>query len=193
MIPEIEDVVPLRARLGDFGWVRFSFATEIVGDRVIPRQMEASLPGANGQPRLTLFIEVIGGVPRLTHLHLDQVDDGREVRQKDLRILASLDEWVEVIVARCSSRVVDSGDESNVRASVVEGDIRPAMRVVGEARKRSRRAMTEDVKRRIADVYNAADRYGLEDVQAAFGVSRPTAARYIRAAREAGLIEEKKK
>ena len=68
MIPEIEDVVPLRARLGDFGWVRFSFATEIVGDRVIPRQMEASLPGANGQPRLTLFIEVIGGVPRLTHL-----------------------------------------------------------------------------------------------------------------------------
>lgn len=195
MTPEIENPSRLRIGLAGAGHVVTSQSAVTVGDRRVPKQMKALFSGAEGQPSLILFIEVINGVPRLTSLHIDRVDGGRELRQKDLRALADLDSWVEAIVARCCTRILEERDEGDrvTVVSVMDGSMRDSMRVISAARRGSRRALTGDVLRRIADTYNAADHYGLEDVQQVFEVSRSTAARYIRAAREAGLIEGKSK
>ena len=50
--------------------------------------------------------------------------------------------------------------------------------------------MSASRKRRVAEIYNAHETGGIEAIERAFSVSRSTAIRYIRAAREADLIEK---
>lgn len=189
MRPEIDRPSPLRI-VTDYGTVTTSFDSVRIADRSVPRQMKAVFPGGDDQPKLTMFIEVKDGVPRLMNLHIDAWDDGREVRAKDLKNLAKLDDWVELVVAHCSSRIVSQTDTET--ASVIDGDIAGAMRVVSRSRRGNRRAINDKLLTKVAEIYNAAERYGLDDVRAAFGVSRATADRYVRASREAGFIEKRK-
>ncbi len=166
---------------------------EVVGDRLVPSPIEVDLPGADGQPQLEMVIEVIDGVPRCTELTLRRNEGGREIRPRDLKAI-NLEDFVETFVSLMSSEIVER--EAGKISSVVRGDetsIRAGMRTVRAARKGSRRPMTDERKQEVAQIYNAADLYGLEDVQDRFRVSRSTAARYVKAARDAGLIERRTK
>ena len=161
-----------------------------VGDRLVPKRIDVELPGADGQPRLEMTIEVINGAPRCTMLKMERNDEGLEIRQRDLRQI-SLEEWVESFVALMAAEVVESDDGSI--SAIYDGSPEQAkdgMRAIRDARKGSRRPMTDERKKRVAETYNAQSIGGLEAVEAAFGVSRATAARYVRQAREAGLIPE---
>lgn len=176
-----------------FGWLRAGVMHgEIIGDRWVPNTIEVDFPGADGGVSLYMLIEVVDGVPRCTELTLKRVDEGREVRQKDLRAI-ELDSWIEAFVARCSDQLQTS--EDGQVSAIHRGDEREVidgMKTIREVRRGSRRAMTDARKRRVADVYNARESGRIEAVEAAFAVSRSTAIRYIKAARDAGLIEKRK-
>lgn len=171
-----------------------SAAIQIVGDRLVPSPIEVDFPGGtDGLPSLFMRIEVVDGVPRCTELTLRRSSEkgGREVRQKDLRMI-ELDSWVETFVAVFSSEItVNSGGRVTAVYSGDEESLRRVMKTIRNVRKGGRRPLTEERKRRVAELYNAHDQGGIEAVEIAFTVSRSTAARYIKAAREAGLIEKR--
>ena len=183
------DVVVTETVETDWGWLRFPAGSGVrVGDRWVPTPIDIDFPGAGGQPALTMKIEVIKGVPRCTHLQFSQAEAGREVREKDLRAV-KLDEWVETFVAICSGRITNSdGTVTRIAYSRSESDIRAGIKEVSKARAGSRRQLTDEVKRKTAEVYNAHDKGGIAAVEAAFSVSRSTAIRYINAAKSEGLI-----
>ncbi len=163
-------------------------SSQRVGDRIVPSPIEVDLPGVDGQPQYNMRIEVLDGVPRCTEVAIKRIEGGREVRQKDLRAV-ELESLVETFVAVCCFEPIG---EAGVGISVsTEEGVRAGMRTIREIRKGSRRPLTGERKRRIADVYNAQETGGIEAVERAFTVSRSTAARYIKAAREAGLIEKR--
>lgn len=178
----------------DVGFIRTPMATPgvVVGDRYVPPLIEVDFPGVDGQPGLHAVIEVLDGVPRWTEVSLERVEGGREIREKDLRAIR-LDAWMEEIVAICSGVIVESGSSGLIRAefSDDESALRAGMKTIRDIRKGSRRPLTSDRRQRVADVYNAQETRGIDAVEKAFGVSKSTAVRYIKAARDAGLIEKR--
>ncbi len=187
---------PVMTVTTDFGPVRSPLQGHVVvGDRLVPTPIEVDFPGADGQPALLMVIEVLEGVPRCTELTFKRSGEGREIRSKDLRAIldgGGLDSWVEVFVSLCSAEVTER-TESTLSAVHLSGEdaVRRGMRTVRDVRKGSRRPMTGERRQRVADIYNAHDVGGIEAVERAFTVSRSTAIRYIKAAREAGLIEKR--
>ena len=108
---------PVMTQRTSVGNVHATFVNqEVVGDRLVPTQIEVLLPGADGQPRLEMFIEVIDGVPRCTELLLKRTEGGREVRPRDLRAI-DLEDFVETFVAMVSAEIV--GVEDGVAKSVI--------------------------------------------------------------------------
>ena len=162
----------------------------LVGDRLVPKRTLVELPGADGQPRVDMTIDVINGVPRCSSLAFTHTEGGREIRQSDMRAV-QVDEWIEAFVGLVSAQVVEHKDGSlHFIYDGTEEEARGGMKAAMEARKGSRRRMTDRRMTQIADAYNAHETGGLEAVQRTFGVSKATAARYVRQAREAGLIPE---
>lgn len=186
---------PVMTRRVDFGWLRHPMTGgHVVGDRFVPSPIEVDFPGADGEPSLYMLIEVVDGVPRCTEVTFRRTEGGREVRDKDLRAIPKdegLDSWIETFVAVCSGEIVERGPHGGSAVYGGEARVRAGMKTIRDARKGSRRPMTAQRLERVADTYNAQETGGIEAVAAAFGVSRATAVRYIRAARDAGLIEER--
>lgn len=168
----------------------------VVGDRFVPPVIEVDFPGVDGEPSLDMLIEVVDGVPRCTEITIKRTEGGREVRDKDLRAISKaegLDTWVETFVALCSGQIVENDDPDMTTALFSSGEdhVTAGIKTIRDARKGSRRRLTDERKQRVADVYNAHESGGIDAVETAFAVSRATAVRYIKAAREAGLIEKR--
>ncbi len=186
----------LTHRVPPYGWLRTPMLPTsmcAVGDRLVPSPIEVDFPGGiDGHPALYMLIEVIDGVPRCTELTIKRTGDGREVRTKDLRAV-ELDSFVERFVSLVSGGPIKVISEYEISADVPLGEdaVRRGMKTIRDVRKGSRRPLSEERKRRVADVYNAHDTGGIEAVERAFDVSRSTAIRYIRAARDVGLIERR--
>ena len=198
-------------------WDRGSFVQ--IGDRAIPQRIDVTMPSTpDGWPSLHLTIEVRKGAPHCTELTIKAQAEGREIRGVDIRAVR-LEAWVDEIAAVASMDVVTTDDGSTVfRKSVNralagassgevvnvttnaelgryladeggEDEIRQAQKVIQHAR--SRRTISDDLLRQVAEVYraNLKDRPG-EAVRAVFWVHPRTAARYIRAARDRGFLPE---
>ncbi|WP_425309085.1 hypothetical protein AADG42_10105 [Ammonicoccus fulvus] len=160
-----------------------------IGDRMVPSPIDVRFAGDGDQPAFAMKIEVIAGVPRCTELSLNAVDGGREIRAKDLGAI-ELDSWIEAIVARASFRIERHEDGSITLIDDMKDDsFFEGVREIRRARKNSRRPMTRHRLEQVAEIYNAQDEGGLEAIEIALSVSRSTAARYVRQAREEGLIK----
>lgn len=163
----------------------------IVGDRAVPPLIELHFPGVDGQPSFDGRIEVIEGVPRWTDLRISRVPDGREIRQRDLREVG-LDEWIEIFVALSSGQVTQ---RDGSRMTVVQGsgdkDVSNGIRAVRKSREGSRRPLTDDRLKQVAEIYNSQEMGGAEAVGRAFGKSKSTALRWIDRATDAGYITDR--
>lgn len=161
----------------------------IVGDRAILNSViEATLPGADGQPRLEVRVDSSDGVPRVTRLELVAVDGGREVRATDLRAI-KVEDLVEAIVSACMLPA-ERTDEGMV---ILDRDVEPRSNVarLRIARRNERRKVTDELLQRVAAVYRAEPDRPVLEVQRVLGVSRSTAFRYVQVARERGFLAEK--
>ena len=168
----------------------------VVGDRYLPSKIEVVFPGGSDspQPGLEFTIEVIRELPTVTRVELKAREGGRGVRPKDLdNIRLRLNDWTEDIVA-ASMREVQSNVDGNL-VVVDRADSRNAnIKATRAMRSGAYRKCTPEHLARVAAVHREhADDAPVLAVQMAFGTSHRNAYRWVAAAREAGLIEEKKK
>ncbi|GHE28629.1 hypothetical protein GCM10017673_33890 [Streptosporangium violaceochromogenes] len=163
-----------------------------VGDRLLPRRIDVVLPGAGGQPRFTARLEVVSGIPQCREIAISSVDNGREVKQLDLRGV-SIAEMVEEVFALFSTRVIfEEGDHiTAVKEAGGKAHVE-AVRMIATTRKgKGARKITPAFLEEVAGVYrdNAA-KNPTQAVQRAFDVSPRMAGNYIRKARDLGLLPE---
>lgn len=180
----------IRRRLGTVGYVEHPSEQVRIGDRLIPPWVDVVMPGAGGQPRLTLRFEVIDKIPQCREVRIASVDGGREVRPSDLKAV-HVTQMLEEIFAWLSMRVVEEGDEQIT--AVEEWDEQAqitAVRDIAAARKgRHVRKVTPELLAEVAQIYreNIAGN-PTQAVATAFGVSKRTASLYVQRAREAGHL-----
>lgn len=176
------------------GWAEYDAMGDDVriGDRFVPQLVYVDFPGVDGQPRLTMTIDSSSGVPRCTDLRIESVEDGREVRTKDLRAV-EVDNWIEAIVPLTMKQIVSEGP-NGATTSVIRvpdsnsADFKAAKATLTRARRVGRRKVNDDLLRRVAEVYTSEELRPAEAVQLAFGVADRTAFRYIAEARKRGLL-----
>jgi Family of unknown function (DUF6214) len=147
-----------------------------VGNRQVPQTIVVSIRGGSNQPDYQMKIEVRRGVPQWTEVTLRARPYGAEVRDKDLSVVR-LDTWLQQIVAMVST----------IGGSKPQND-QKALTDIGLAMKGRPRISREHLKE-VAEIYRAhIDSNPTEKVAAAFGKDRRTAGRYVRQARDAGLL-----
>lgn len=164
-----------------------------VGDRVVARCIEVEFPGVDGQPRLSMTIDSSTGVPRVSRLLIEQVEDGREVRTSDLRAV-ELANWIEAIVPAFMHRAeqTEDGGLAVVEEPFDQERHREAVKGIRTVKRAERRKIDDAFLRRVAEIYKSDTLRPADAVQRAFpDVNRRTAYRYISLAREAGFLPPK--
>lgn len=160
-----------------------------IGDRVVPARIDVRFDSVDGQPCLSLVLEVVDGVPQCRSLAITSVEDGREVRPLDLDAVR-LREWVDDIYAAFALDVVDT--EHGVRLGPLE-DGEEQLQTLGAfaaaRRGKAARRVTPQLLETAAQVYreHIHDR-PIAAVAAAFDVSERSASDYITKARRAGYL-----
>jgi hypothetical protein len=150
-----------------------------VGNRHVPQTIVVSILGGSNQPDYQMKIEVRQGVPQWTEVTLRARPGGAEVRDKDLTAVR-LDAWLQQIVAMVST----------IGGSKPQKDWKPALTDIGLAMKGRPRISREQLEQ-VAQIYrDHIDGSPTEKVATAFGKDRRTAGRYVRMARDAGLLPD---
>lgn len=160
----------------------------LVGDRAVPKKIEVHFLGGdeNPQPALDFTIEIQDGVPVCTTLTFFQRQDGRGVRQDDLRKVRLLD-WMEEIVTGASRKAwVGTGGDLVMDHPGGAGDVHGARKMAREMQRGGRRKIDERHLRRVAEVYGEHE--DVDAVALAFGTSYRSAARWVQKARQEGLL-----
>lgn len=149
-----------------------------VGDRMVPAAIFVKVDADSSNPELTMKIEVRQGIPVYTEIALKAADAGAEIRNKDLKNIY-LDDWLSQIVAAFSEPLEAATDAT---------DRHDAIKNIERVRQGRSRKSDEHLPR-VAEVYRENfDGRPTDAVRRAFGVSPRTAARYVDAARQAGLL-----
>jgi len=186
--------VRIRRRLTlDIGYVEWDGAgpEARVGNRYLPAELFVDFPSDARGPALRMRLAVVDGVPQCREITIQSKEQGREVRTGDLRAIP-LEKWIEDLFAAVAGRVVEENDGV---VTVVEerspSRLAEAAKVVQRARSASRQVITEETIREVARVYRAnATRRPTQAVAQAFGVQHRTASKYVRRARDLGLLPE---
>jgi len=136
-------------------------------------------------------VDAIDGVPRCTKLVFTMRPGGREVQQQDLRGV-NIANWVEEITTLGVFQV-DVDPEFPHAPTADAKEVDSVKQAVSRRRTSAPPSASADRLQQVATVYNAAKKLGLEDIMDTFDVSRSTAARLLRQAREANLIPPRDK
>jgi hypothetical protein len=120
---------------------------------------------------------------------------GIEVRTKDLQAI-NVEDVIESVVPLFTTGAAITTPEGNIAAVISapqtnSPQFRDARVAIRQARRSLRRKVGPALWATVAEVYRDADDHAPEAVAAAFGVSSSTAFRYIRGARDAGLLEKR--
>ena len=180
------------------GWADCDPERVEIGDRAIPRRVEATFPSTEDRwPALHLVIEARAGVPQCVELTLKAHPEGREVRDVDFRHIR-LEDWVETITAEAAMEIVTAENgarlyrktlSSGERSAVAEDEARRARKTISQARQGARRRVTDDLLRNVGKVYRSnVPGKPVEAVAAAYATSHRTAARYVQLARKKGFL-----
>lgn len=200
------------------GWqVMFSIGfhgtetSALIGDKYVstPIYVLATPPGElSRMPGAMWRFDVVGGVIRCSDFQVWTERPEQFIRLTDME--DAIGGWDNVrtlaIAAATWVPAPDGyvpGDLDSVRAYAVMADngevyvLPKGDSLVGEAR-RMPRATSRSLKdgsflRQVADVYNTDSTGGLAAVADAFGVHNSTAKKYVKAARDAGLIEDRRR
>ncbi|HEY9524406.1 MAG TPA: hypothetical protein VIR33_14295 [Thermopolyspora sp.] len=182
-----------RRKIGTIGYADADMALENcvrIADRMLPRRIVVTLPGAGGQPRLKARLELVDGIPQCREITIASVDGGREVKQLDLRGIGIAD-MVEGVYGAFARRIVsDENGVLTVAEEAGDGALIAAMNAVADARKgKGARKINAELLTEVAEVYKQhIDANPTQAVERWFGVKRSMAAEYVRRARQEDLL-----
>jgi hypothetical protein len=171
---------------------------DITDDKLVPmgdvkgyRQITYMRPGSHNQPACEIVFEIRHGVPVCASVHISADDDEAPVRTKDLKAihLEKLrdDVYAYVGVWRPNPNA-PKGRSSWVHESGTKSYLRDRKTI--ERAVQRRRRITPEFLKRVAELHNSAPAGSrLDTVCAAFEVRERQALRYIRLARDKGLID----
>lgn len=161
-----------------------------VGDRGLPETVMYRHSGDAKRPGLTLRIDVIDGVPRITETTFTASAAGGQIRAKELKWGAvNLDRSVSYWLTELAYQPGDDEHDWVKRYPVSAAERRAAAQEVERGRRPTRqRKATPQLLRQIAAAYKAAPTPKHEHVAKTFGMSPRNAQRYIDKAREAKLL-----
>lgn len=176
----------LEYRLEDGGTLSTTDDVQSVGDHGLPAKMQYRHGGGEDQPALEVVIEIRDGAPVCTEIRLRAEDSGY-VRVRDVILVASF------LESRIEDLAVIAAWDPTARGSwsqtLPDSDYQAKVRTVRSARQAARRKLTPERLAKIAEVYRVTEGNKLDAIGAEFGVSERTAARYVVAARAAGLLD----
>jgi hypothetical protein len=158
-----------------------------VGDHGMPERVIYRHPGGDNQPGCVIEVEVWDGVPVCSRAEIiGKSHEQIPVRAKDLKALAGMiDSVIEAAGITFGHNRTVTGWGLGFPGS--DGDQLERRRSVQGAR---RKLSAPGFLERVAHVYEAAPKPKLEVIADEFDCSERSAARYVAAAREAGLIHE---
>ncbi len=180
------------SRFRDPFTVQWSLGSEVpVGENLVPAviYLTADVPTHSERPALTVRYEVVGGVVRCTDFGFWTERPEQSVRRRDVEWAAEHfdDLRTEALTACTMKRGPNGSWEMPSDRNEVRGDVRNMPRPSNRSLKDSTFVA------KIADVYNDNPVGGTEAVADSFGVSRSMAQRYVKAARDAGLVEDRRR
>ncbi len=161
-----------------------------IDDVYLPARFEMSWPGVDGLPGLGMGFAVVDGSPQCREVRIASSEGGREVRPADLRALR-LDDFTEAACALVAHHWLETTEDGIVTTVSTnrQVDADAAIKAVTRARKDSRRRVTEDLLRQVAEVYRGhAGAQPTKVVAEHFGVKHRTAGDYVKAARDKGFL-----
>ncbi len=177
-----------------YGEVAYDIADRVlVNGRLLFRTMEVVFESTDGDPSLTMRLEVRDDRPQCRSLCITARDDGREVSPLDIAAV-DLPTWVESLFTaesvpafRDENGVIWLGRE-DLHSAGPAGDEawRKAMKPIREARRRRGPRKLDDAHyRKVAEVYREhVDRSPTKAVAEIFGIERSMAEKYVRGARD---------
>lgn len=162
-----------------------------VGELQLPRAYALTYsPPVAGEPAWEVNFAVEDGTPRCVSVTIQASEGGREVRASDIRALPRLEELAEDVAANVARHRVQRPD-GKVEWVQDLRRFRDVRADVGAIRRRDRRTITDDVLRRVGEVYreNETDR-PTAAVRRHFDLnSDRTARQYVQRARDGGFLD----
>lgn len=163
------------------------------GRYLVPRHVFFDVVGRDGDPNMHMHFEYRDGRPQVVDLHVKSKPGGRGVRSSDLEPI-SLDGLAKNVMMEHSRIVSDRGIETPVDWShpALERERWKLDGQMSEAIASRRGRLRQAELARVAEIYEEfRGRNALQAIAMALDVHLRTAARRVKAAREAGLIKEK--
>lgn len=172
--------MPLRQAPGS--WV-------IAARRYIPTEFHVHLHPIGGRPEIDVRVEVDPrtGAGHMVDLHAKAPIGSPRLDYLDREVLRKEDVALFVLLASDPIVPLGASDEPAQREAAV---IRRSLTRLNDRRVAIRRTIDHDLMTRVAAAYGDQPG-GLNRIERLFGVSKNTAARWVRTARERGYIPEK--
>jgi hypothetical protein len=164
-----------------------------VGDRLLPPWIDVTLPSADGQPGLSMRLEVVDGIPECRAVRIESVEGGRAVRPADLKAV-HLADWVDDFFALFATRITQRHVDGSPAAAVIEvmtadRHVESVQQIRAARKGKGARKIDDAFLAGVADVYREHFSDGpTKAVAAVYGVEIRTAAMYVQRARAAGHL-----
>lgn len=165
-------------------------ARATVGDQSVPQRIDVRFAPSDGQPSLSLTIEVVDGIPQCRALSLEATEGGREVRPLDLSAIRLAD-WVTDITAFFAYRIQDNGTMVRTLTTSDRPDPGAVQSLMGARKGKGARKLTPTFLGRVADLYRTHFHDSpIAKIATAYGVSERTASSWVTKARLDGFLPE---
>ena len=164
-------------------------ATEVVGDRRVPKKYTLTAAHDDGSPGVRLDFEVIDGVPQCRVVTVSSPEGAREVRSSDMRGV-KVEDLLEMATAFVAMKFEHQGG-THWRGHRIRDPVgrQGTVTVVRAARRQAKRKLTPAVLAEVARLYRESiDDRPTARVAEHFEVAHRTAALYVKTARAGGFL-----
>jgi hypothetical protein len=159
-----------------------------VGDHAVVVPIEVMVAGEDGGPTTRMTFDVVKGRLECRDVQVTAEPGGRGVRKSDLAAVA-IDDARDKVMTTWSAPWETTEGGTTMRPAGYRRATDPAAVAALRSLDRSRRRLTDEDLRRVAEIYQG-DTKGAPTraVAEAFGVAHRTATLYVQRARRAGLL-----
>jgi hypothetical protein len=174
--------------------VQWAAGSEVpVGENLVPEvvYLTADAPPHSDRPAVTVRYQVIGGVVRCTGFDFWTERPEQSVRMRDMEWVVN--HWDQIRAEALSACMLEPDGSGGWIMPADRERMRRKARSLPKPPRSNRSLSDPAFIKRVASTYNDNPTGGVEAVMDAFDIGRAMAQRYVKAAREAGLVEDRRR